>query len=238
MNSLSNFEIPDGLEVRVWAQSPQMLNPTNIDVDARGRIWATEAVNYRETQKPQHALQHPDGDRVMILEDTDGDGVADSSKVFVQDKDLTAPLGIAVIGNKVIVSCSPNLIVYTDEDGDDKPDKKEVLLKGFGGYDHDHGLHAVTGFLVRPRSFSTSRGSTSTTRSTSSCVENIPRLKRSEFWVRCVGSPMARSTCDGSRVPDEQADPVDTAIPSRSSAISRLSASTRSKLMLVVLATR
>jgi putative membrane-bound dehydrogenase-like protein len=147
MNSLSNFEIPEGLEVRVWAQSPQMLNPTDIDVDARGRIWATEAVNYRETQKPQHALQHPDGDRVMILEDTDGDGVADSSKVFVQDKDLTAPLGIAVIGNKVIVSCSPNLIVYTDEDGDDKPDKKEILLKGFGGYDHDHGLHAVTGFL-------------------------------------------------------------------------------------------
>jgi hypothetical protein len=51
----------------------------------------------------------------MILHDTNGDGKADSSKIFVEDKDLIAPVGIAVIGNKVIVSCSPNLIVYTDE---------------------------------------------------------------------------------------------------------------------------
>src|SRR5690606_27954886 len=48
----------------------------------------------------------------------------------------------AVIGNKVIVSCSPSIIVYTDLDGDDHPDKKDVLLTGFGGRDHDHGLHA------------------------------------------------------------------------------------------------
>ena len=64
-------------------------------------------------------------------------------KVFVQDKDLRAPLGLAVIGNRVIVSASPHLIVYTDENGDDTPDKKEILLTGFGGFDHDHGLHAL-----------------------------------------------------------------------------------------------
>jgi putative membrane-bound dehydrogenase-like protein len=55
-----------------------------------------------------------------------------------------APLGIAVIGNKVVVSCSPNLIIYTDENGDDKPDKKEIFLTGFGGLDHDHALHSAT----------------------------------------------------------------------------------------------
>ena len=48
-----------------------------------------------------------EGDRVMILEDTDQDGKADSAKVFVEDKDLLSPVGIAVIGNKIIVSCSP-----------------------------------------------------------------------------------------------------------------------------------
>ncbi len=80
----------------------------------------------------------------MILEDTDQDGKADTSKVFVQDRDLLSPVDIAVIGNKVIVSCLPNLIVYTDENGDDKPDKKEILLTGFGGKDHDHSLHSVT----------------------------------------------------------------------------------------------
>ncbi len=142
-----DFTLPDGLEAKVWASTPKLFNPTNIDVDARGRIWVTEGVNYRETYKKQEALKHPEGDRVVILEDTDGDGVADSSKVFAQDKDLICPLGIAVIGDKVIVSCSPHLIVYTDADGDDVPEKKEILLTGFGGFDHDHGLHSVVGGL-------------------------------------------------------------------------------------------
>lgn len=134
--------LPDDLEATLWAESPLFYNPTNIDVDIKGRIWITEAVNYRNFKGDTTSLVHPKGDRVMILEDTNGDGVADTSKMFVEDKDLVAPLGIAVIGNKVFVSCSPSIIVYTDEDGDDKPDKKEVFLTGFGGVDHDHGLHA------------------------------------------------------------------------------------------------
>ncbi len=135
--------LPDDLEAAVWAESPQFFNPTNIDVDVRGRLWVTEAVNYRDFNNHEEHREHPKGDRVMILEDTNGDGVADSSKVFVQDEDLRSPLGIAVIGNQVIVSCSPSIIIYTDENGDDVPDKKEVLLTGFGGLDHDHGLHSV-----------------------------------------------------------------------------------------------
>ena len=119
-------------------------NPTNIDVDARGRVWVAEAVNYRDfNNAKQDPLTHPAGDRILILTDTDGDGRADSSKVFVQDKDLRAPQGLAVIGTRVVVSASPHLIVYTDENGDDVPDRKDILLTGFGGFDHDHGLHAV-----------------------------------------------------------------------------------------------
>ncbi|RDC61611.1 PVC-type heme-binding CxxCH protein [Adhaeribacter pallidiroseus] len=134
--------VPEDLEATLWAESPQLYNPTNLDVDIKGRIWVTEAVNYRDFNNAKGHLQHPAGDRVMILEDTNQDGVADSSKVFVQDKDLRSPLGIAVLGNKIVVSCSPSVIIYTDENGDDKPDKKEIFLKGFGGLDHDHGLHA------------------------------------------------------------------------------------------------
>lgn len=140
----SRLYLPDDLEATLWAEAPMFYNPTNMDVDARGRIWITEAVNYRQfNNKPGERLNHPDGERVMILEDTNGDGRADASKVFVTDSDLVSPLGIAVVGNKVIVSCSPNLVVYTDENGDDKPDKKEILLTGFGGLDHDHALHAL-----------------------------------------------------------------------------------------------
>ncbi|MCO5240864.1 MAG: c-type cytochrome [Chitinophagaceae bacterium] len=138
------FFLPDDLEVTLWAESPMFHNPTNIDIDARGRLWVTEAVNYRNFNNDStRFLHYPQGDRVVILEDTDHDGVADTSKVYVQDTSLVSPLGIAVIGNKVIVSCAPNLIIYTDEDGDDKPDKKEIFLTGFGGKDHDHALHAV-----------------------------------------------------------------------------------------------
>ena len=138
------FRLPDDLEISLWAESPMFFNPTNIDVDARGRVWVAEAVNYRgfNTAK-QDPLAHPAGDRIVILSDDDGDGRADSQKVFVQDEDLRAPLGLAVIGTRVIVSASPHLVVYTDENGDDRPDRKEILLTGFGGFDHDHGLHAV-----------------------------------------------------------------------------------------------
>ncbi len=138
------FVLADDLEIALWAESPMFFNPTNIDVDARGRVWVAEAVNYRDFNTAKQApLTHPAGDRILILTDQNGDGRADSTKVFVQDKDLRAPLGLAVIGNRVVVSASPHLIVYTDENGDDTPDKKEILLTGFGGLDHDHGLHAL-----------------------------------------------------------------------------------------------
>ncbi|MGV8878776.1 MAG: PVC-type heme-binding CxxCH protein [Sphingobacteriaceae bacterium] len=143
-NYHAGLYLPQGFTATIWAESPQLYNPTNMDVDAKGRVWVTEAVNYRNYNNDStQFMHHAKGDRIMILEDTDGDGKSDRSTVFVEDKDLISPLGIAVIGNKVIVSCAPSIIVYTDEDGDDKPDKKEVFLTGFGGKDHDHSLHAV-----------------------------------------------------------------------------------------------
>lgn len=138
--------LPEDLEASLWAESPMIYNPTNMDVDSKGRIWITEAVNYRNYNNDSTKnLHYSKGDRVVILEDKDEDGKAEHATVFVQDKDLTSPLGIAVIGNKVYVSCSPNLLVYTDQNGDDRPDKKEIFLTGFGGKDHDHSLHAVVG---------------------------------------------------------------------------------------------
>ncbi len=143
------FFVAEGLEVTLWAESPLFFKPTNIDVDRRGRIWVAEGVNYRtfrgkDVNQPEAIpFRHPDGDRIVILEDTDGNGVADSSKVFVQDKDLVAPLGVAVIGNRVFVSCSPHLIAYTIDAIGDRPLKKEIFLTGFGGHDHDHGLHSA-----------------------------------------------------------------------------------------------
>ena len=119
--------LPDDLEATLWAESPMFYNPTNMDVDVRGRISITEAVNYRNFNNDStNHLYHEKGDRIMILEDSDQDGTADVSKVFIQDKDLVSPLGIAVMGNKILVSCSPHLIIYTDLD--QKVIKIELLI--------------------------------------------------------------------------------------------------------------
>jgi putative membrane-bound dehydrogenase-like protein len=137
------FSVPEGLRVSLWAESPQLYNPTAMDVGPRGRVWVTEAVNYRRWGGRNPGRTHEGGDRVVILDDLDGDGRCDSSKVFVQDPDLTAPLGICVVGQRVYVSCSPHIFVYTDTDGDDQADEREIFLTGFGGFDHDHGVHSV-----------------------------------------------------------------------------------------------
>ena len=137
------FRVPDGLEVTIWATSPMLFNPTNIDIDRDGRIWVAEGVRYRS-----HYARQPEGDRIIVLQDKDGDGKADSTHTFVQEPALIAPLGVSVIDNKIVVAQPPDLIVYTDVDRnlrfDPAVDKREVLLTGFSGINHDHSLHSVT----------------------------------------------------------------------------------------------
>ncbi|MDB5276296.1 MAG: c-type cytochrome [Ferruginibacter sp.] len=141
-NALKGLTIADGLEVHAFATEPMLKNPTNIDVDEKGRVWVCEAYNYRPAINGNPT--NPLGDRIMILQDNDGDGKADTAKIFYQDPSLNAPLGICVLGNKVIVSQSPYVWVLYDDNGDDKADRKEVLFKGIGGEQHDHGVHAFT----------------------------------------------------------------------------------------------
>ena len=142
-NAVSALKVADGLDIALYASEPMLTNPTNMDIDHKGRVWITEAYNYRITLHPEQPVKNT-GDRIVILEDTNGDGKADTSKVFYQDTSINAALGIAVLGNKVIVSCSPEVFVFTDTNGDDKADKKEVLFQGIGGVQHDHAIHAFT----------------------------------------------------------------------------------------------
>ena len=98
-HSPDSLDVADGLQSTLMAEKPMLTNPTNIDVDARGRVWVVEGVNYRKFKpKPLRAA----GDRIVILEDTTGDGVADVVKVFYQGTDIDAAMGITVLGNKEI----------------------------------------------------------------------------------------------------------------------------------------
>jgi putative membrane-bound dehydrogenase-like protein len=139
--SVNKFIVANGLEVTLFASEPMVRNPTDMDIDARGRVWIAEGVNYRSTFQRWGILQ-PGGDRIVILEDTNGDGVADKETVFYQDPSINAALGVCVLGGRVIVSSSPHVFALTDTDGDSKADKRELLFTGLSGKDHDHGVHA------------------------------------------------------------------------------------------------
>ena len=138
--AVAGLNVADGLEATLFASEPTLTNPTNIDVDQLGRVWVCEAYNYRPAINGNPTKN--EGDRILILEDTNGDGKSDKSTVFYQGPELNSPLGIWVMGNKVIVSQSPYVWLFTDADGDGKADKKEVIFEGVGGTQHDHGMHA------------------------------------------------------------------------------------------------
>jgi putative membrane-bound dehydrogenase-like protein len=161
---LKSFKVSDGLDISLWASEINpldpaakeafMVNPTCMDVDHKGRVWICESINYRQKLRNQKVMRRPEGDRILLLEDTKGTGHADKVTVFYQSPEIHAPLGIAVvphtngIGCTVYVCQSPDIWVFEDKNGDGKADgPPRKLLTGFKGIDHDHGVH---GILIGP----------------------------------------------------------------------------------------
>jgi putative membrane-bound dehydrogenase-like protein len=150
----ATFKVVPGLQMKLWASEPLFVNPTCMDVDHKGRVWVCESVNYRNKLRGLKKFTRPEGDRIVILEDSKGTGVADKATTFYQSPEILAPLGIAVAkdpvgpGYTVYVCQSPDILVFEDKDGDGKADgPPKKLLSGFGGFDHDHGVH---GILIGP----------------------------------------------------------------------------------------
>ena len=140
--SLAGFKHPNDLEITLFAAEPTLKNPTSIDIDHLGRIWVLEAVNYRHfrnTDQPYRA----EGDRILILEDTDGDAKADKTTVFYQGTDIDGGHGVCVLGNQVIVTAPGKIFLLADTNNDDQADSKKLLFSCAEGVEHDHGLHAV-----------------------------------------------------------------------------------------------
>ncbi len=141
--ALEALDVADGLEAKIFAAEPMLLSPSNIDIDAKGRVWVCEVVNYRRRNGTRK-----EGDRILVLEDTDADGKADKKTVFYQGRDIDSVHGVCVLGTpddkgtKVIVSVGENVFLFTDTDGDLKADSKKVMFTGISGKQHDHGIHA------------------------------------------------------------------------------------------------
>jgi putative membrane-bound dehydrogenase-like protein len=136
-DAVASLEVHPELQVQLFASEPMMASPSSIDIDHRGRVWVCEVVNYRK-----HNGERAEGDRILILEDTDGDAKADKSTVFHQGPDVNSAHGICVLGNKALISCGDEVFWLIDDNGDDKADRKEVMFTQIGGAQHDHGIHA------------------------------------------------------------------------------------------------
>ena len=109
-----------------------------LSFDDKGRLWVAVMPTYPH-YRPGDAI--PD-DKLLIYEDTDGDGKADKETVFA-DK-LHLPIGFEFAPEGVYVSQEPNLLLLRDTDGDDKADVREIILSGFDSHDTHHAISAFT----------------------------------------------------------------------------------------------
>lgn len=143
------FETPDDLDIQLVLSEPHIAQPLFMNWDERGRLWVMEYRQYPEIaglkmlsrdvylravydKVPKAPPNHVKGrDRISIHEDTDGDGVYDKHKVFVDGLNLATSFVQGRGG--LFVTNPPYLLFYPDKDGDDVPDgDPEVLLEGFG----------------------------------------------------------------------------------------------------------
>ena len=147
-DAVDQLEVHESLQASLFASEPMMLNPSNIDIDHLGRVWVCEVVNYRHFANKALIKGREDGDKILILEDTNGDGKADKASTYYQGSDIDSAHGICVLptpsgkGTRALVSAKDSVFYLIDDDGDLKCDRKEVLFTGISGTEHDHGIHA------------------------------------------------------------------------------------------------
>lgn len=140
--AVEQFEVNPELQVGLFASEPMLVNPTNIEIDHRGRVWVAEVVNYRNQMRNGDQPARKEGDRILILEDTDADGKADQQTVFYQGTDIDSVHGICLMGNRLLVSAGADVFYLIDTNGDSVADEKQLLFTKISGVQHDHGIHA------------------------------------------------------------------------------------------------
>ncbi len=131
------FTVADGWEVNLWAENPQLNKPIQINFDPQGRLWVASSEAY-----PMIEVGQSPPDKILVLEDTNGDGTADKSTVFADG--LLIPTGVVPGDGGVYVAQSTDLLFLQDTDGDGRADRKRRVLSGFGTEDTHHNLHTLT----------------------------------------------------------------------------------------------
>ncbi|MBO0323679.1 HEAT repeat domain-containing protein [Muricauda sp. CAU 1633] len=142
--SLKTLKMADGYKIELFASEedfPDLANPAQLSFDNKGRLWVAVMPTY-----PHYKPGDPKpNDKLLILEDTDGDHKADKQTIFAEG--LHIPAGFELAPEGVYVSQGTNLKLLIDTDGDDHADKTEIVLSGFD--DHDT-HHVISAFCADP----------------------------------------------------------------------------------------
>lgn len=131
---LKAFKLIDGAKINLFAHEPAVANPTHMNWDARGRLWVVSSPLYPHIQ-PGQAEQ----DKIVILEDADGDGVAEKYTDFATD--LHIPTAVLPGDGGCYVANSVEVLFLRDTNGDGVADERRVVLSGFGTEDTHHLVH-------------------------------------------------------------------------------------------------
>ena len=137
--STNQFILPEGYEINLFASEVDfsISNPVKITFDPKGRLWVADMASY-----PQYLPGAQPNDKIIVLEDSNGDGVADKETIFADS--LYMPTSMELGNGGVYVSQPPNIVLLKDADGDGKADQKEIILHGFGTEDVHHSIDTYT----------------------------------------------------------------------------------------------
>ena len=133
---LRHLAVAEGLQANVFAAEdrfPELINPVQLQVDARGRLWAAVWPTYPMWQPLQ-----PMRDALVIFHDDNGDGRADRTTEFAR---VQNPLGFEFWNGGVLVASGPDLLFLKDTNGDDVADTREIVLHGLDTADTHHGAN-------------------------------------------------------------------------------------------------
>lgn len=149
--SMERTQVPADLKLVLFAAEPDISKPIAFAWDARGRLWVACTSDYPHGVEPDQNGH----DKIIICEDTDGDGKADKFTTFADR--LNIPTSFTFARGGIIVSQPPNFLFLKDTDGDDRADVREVVLTGWGirdthaqasslSYGYDNWLHGAVGY--------------------------------------------------------------------------------------------
>ncbi|WP_235940988.1 PVC-type heme-binding CxxCH protein [Cyclobacterium roseum] len=128
------FQVADGFEVNLFASDPMVVKPIQMNWDEKGRLWVVSSTVYPHLRPGETA-----NDKIIVLEDRNGDGKADTSTVFADG--LITPTGILPGDGGVYVANSTEILHLKDTDGDGRADESQTILTGFGTGDTHHLIH-------------------------------------------------------------------------------------------------